>query len=401
MRLRKDLIYNSKKKGRIIVKYCKKCLQPNTRPGILFDKEQVCYACRYEEKKKEIDWDAREEELRNIAEHAKEERKKRKISYDCVIGVSGGKDSTFQAIYAKEKLGLHPLLVNCVPDEITEIGKKNINNLNKLGFDIISISPNPNIAKQLARKTFFERGNIVAASEYCLWASAYIMAEKFNIPLIIQGENAALTLGTAGVQEATGNAFSVVQLDTLRGADVNQLIEGEDNLSLDDVYFYQIPYVDRLKEKGITAIFLQYYAKEWSQVGNADFSIARGLSGRMTEDLHDLGRYRRYTALDSDLAIANQMIKYLKFGFGFATDEACYDIREGRISREDAIWYVNEYDGKCGRQYLKAACEYLSISEEIFWETIDKYVNTNLFEKNSEGTWIPKFKVGTDFNENH
>ena len=105
------------------MKYCKKCLQPDTRPGILFDDDQVCFACRYEERKQEINWEARERELRNIAEWAKSERKKRGISYDCVVGVSGGKDSTFQAVYAKERLGLHPLLVNCSPDAITEVGK--------------------------------------------------------------------------------------------------------------------------------------------------------------------------------------------------------------------------------------------------------------------------------------
>ncbi|MDE6981809.1 MAG: N-acetyl sugar amidotransferase, partial [Lachnospiraceae bacterium] len=108
------------------MKYCKKCLQPNTRPGILFDKDGVCFACKYEESKKNIDWPAREQELQQIAEWAKQERRKRQISYDCVIGVSGGKDSTFQAVYAKERLGLHPLLVNCAPDEITETGKANI-----------------------------------------------------------------------------------------------------------------------------------------------------------------------------------------------------------------------------------------------------------------------------------
>lgn len=138
------------------MKYCKKCLQPDTRPGIIFDEEQVCFACRYEESKSKINWKQREKELFSIAENAKKECEKRKIDYDCVIGVSGGKDSTFQAVYAKEKLGLHPLLVNCVPDEITETGRKNINNLNNLGFDIISISPDPNIAKRLARKTFLK-----------------------------------------------------------------------------------------------------------------------------------------------------------------------------------------------------------------------------------------------------
>jgi len=381
------------------MKYCKKCLQPDTRPGIVFDKNQVCMACRYEESKQFIDWKKREQELRKIATEAKEEAKRRGLSYDCVIGVSGGKDSTFQALYAKEKMGLHPLLVNCMPDEITEIGKHNIDNLNKLGFDIISIRPDPNIAKQLARKTFLERGNIVAASEYCLWASAYIIADKFEIPLIIQGENAALTLGTTERQEASGNAYSVVDLNTLRGGNVSELIAGEENITMDDMFFYQIPDIRCMQEKGIKAIFIQYYAKEWSQVGNADFAIARGLLGRSTENLHDIGRYRRFTALDSDLCIVNQMIKYLKFGFGFATDEACYDIREGRLTREDAVWYVKEYDGKCGEQYIEDVCRYLSITKEQFWDVVNGYVNKNLFQKDENGKWVPRFEVGIDFEE--
>ena len=377
------------------MRYCRRCLQPDTRPGILFDENQICYACKYEESKATIDWAAREAELKGFAEEAKAEAKKRGNNYDCVIGVSGGKDSTFQAVYAKEKLGLNPLLINCMPDEITEPGRKNIENLNNLGFDIISVRPNPKVAKALARKSFFERGNIIAASEYCLWASAYIMAVKFNIPLIIQGENAALTLGTAKNQEATGNAFAVMQLETLRGASVDSFISPEYGVTEKDVFLYRIPTVEEMEAKGIRAIFLQYYAKEWSQVRNADFAVARGLTGR-TEDLHDLGRYRRYSALDCDLQIPNQMIKYLKFGFGFTTDEVCYDIREGRLSREDAKWYVNEYDGKCGDQYIDMTCKYLSITREEFWEVVDRYVNRDLFEK-VNGKWTPKFTVGEDY----
>ena len=372
------------------MKYCKKCLQPNTRPGIKFNEEGICYACLYEEEKKNIDWISREKELKEIAEWAK---KTSKGAYHCVIGVSGGKDSSFQAVYAKEKLGLNVLLVNSEPDKITEIGKHNIENLINQGFDIIKMRPNPKIIKKLVKESFYKYGNPIKPTEYPLWTSAYIIADKFDIPLVIQGENAALTLGVVNTGLGNdGNALNVNEGNTLAGGNASDWIDKD--IKLEQLYMYQFPDKKRLIDKGIQAIYLQYYVKEWSQVYNADFSIARGLFGRTTEDLHDIGRYRRYSALDSDMQIVNQMLKYYKFGFGFATDEACYDIREGRISREEAIWLVNEYDGKCGEKYIKEFCEYINITLEEFWKVVDTFVNKELFEKDENRKWIPKFKIG-------
>lgn len=372
------------------MKYCKKCLQPNTRPGIKFNEEGICYACLYEEEKKNIDWISREKELKEIAEWAK---KTAKGAYHCVIGVSGGKDSSFQAVYAKEKLGLNVLLVNSEPDKITEIGKHNIENLINQGFDIIKMRPNPKIIKKLVKESFYKYGNPIKPTEYPLWTSAYIIADKFDIPLVIQGENAALTLEVVNTGLGNdGNALNVNEGNTLAGGNASDWIDKD--IKLEQLYMYQFPDKKRLIDKGIQAIYLQYYVKEWSQVYNADFSIARGLFGRTTEDLHDIGRYRRYSALDSDMQIVNQMLKYYKFGFGFATDEACYDIREGRISREEAIWLVNEYDGKCGEKYIKEFCEYINITLEEFWKVVDTFVNKELFEKDENRKWIPKFKIG-------
>lgn len=372
------------------MKYCKKCLQPDTRQGIKFNEEGVCYACLYEEEKKNIDWEAREKELKEIAEWAK---KTAKGAYHCVIGVSGGKDSTFQAIYVKEKLGLNVLLVNCEPDDMTEIGRYNIENLVNKGFDIIKMRPNPQITRKLIKKSLFTYGNIMKPTEYPLWTSAYIIADKFDIPLIIQGENVALTLGVANLGVGNdGNALNVNKNNTLAGGNASDWVD--EDINLNQLYMYQFPDPQELLDKGIKAIYLQYYTREWSQVYNADFSIARGLIGRATESLYDLGRYRRYSSLDSNIHIVNQMLKYYKLGFGFATDEACYDIREGRISREEAIWLVNEYDGKCGEKYIKEFCDYIDITVDEFWKVVDKFVNKELFKKDENGKWIPKFKVG-------
>ena len=139
--------------------------------------------------------------------------------------------------------------------------------------------------------------------------------------------------------------------------------------------------------------------KEWSQNNNADFALARGFRGREKEDLHDLGRYTRNTGVDSDLSIVNQMLKYYKLGFGFATDEACYDIRDGLKTREECIQLVKEYDGKCGEKYINDFCRYIDITTEEFWNVVDKFVNKKLFEKDKNGKWQPKFTVGKDFLE--
>ena len=130
---------------------CSRCLQPDTRPKIYFE-NGICGACLWEDQKKIVDWDKRLKQLHEIADWAKENSE----TYDCAIGVSGGKDSTFQAIKAKEDLGLRCLLVNCEPDDLTDLGKQNIENLKKHGFDVITLRPNPKITKKLIKNDFLQ-----------------------------------------------------------------------------------------------------------------------------------------------------------------------------------------------------------------------------------------------------
>ena len=133
----------------VLMKICKKCVQPDTRPNLYFDDNGVCGACIWEEEKKQIDWNAREKELMDIANWAKETTKS---NYDCAIGISGGKDSTLQALVARDKLGLRCLLVNSEPEGITDLGRHNIENLKNLGFDVVSMRPNPKIIKKLMKR---------------------------------------------------------------------------------------------------------------------------------------------------------------------------------------------------------------------------------------------------------
>ena len=244
------------------MRICKKCIQPDTRPNIFFDENGVCGACLWIEEKETIDWIQREKELNDIASWAKQKSK----DFDCVIGISGGKDSTKQAITARDRLGLQCLLVNSEPENISEIGKHNIENLKQLGFDVISVRPNPKVMKTLMRKDFFDHMNPVKITEYTLWAATYIIADKFDIPLIIQGENGGLTLGISNTGLGKGpNELLANQTSSLQsGLDEYTKIEG---LKKKDFFWYSYDR-EKLEKKDIRGIWLNYYLKEWSNNGN-------------------------------------------------------------------------------------------------------------------------------------
>ena len=376
-----------------VMRYCKKCVQPDTRPGIHFTNDGICFACKYEEEKLSIDWGKRLTELRDIAEWAK---RNNNGSYDCIIGVSGGKDSTFQAMYARDELGLNPLLVNAVPECITEAGKHNIDNLAKLGFDIFMIRPNPNIMKKLIKRDFYKYCNPQKVTEYTLWASAYQVAINNKIPLIIQGENAGLTLGVIDGLGTDNDAANVFMSNTLAGGDAFK--EYGNTVDKKHLFQYQFPERKLLDKSNIKAIYLQYYVIDWGWRHNGEFAHKHGLMGREYNIPEETGRYSKFGNVDSDMNIYNQMLKYYKFGFGFVTDEASYDIRDGHITREQGIELVKKYDGKCTEKYIIGFCDYIEISIAEFWKVVDKFVNKDLFEKDDKtGRYKPKFIVGEDY----
>ena len=362
------------------LKICKKCIQPNTRPGIFFDEKSICGACLWENEKKKIDWDKRKQELVSIVNNAKNSN----AIFDCVIGVSGGKDSTKQAITARDELGLNCLLINYQPENITELGRKNLENLKSLGFNLISIRPNPEIMKKLTKYDFFNHLNFVKASEFPLYASTYIMAEKFKIPLIIQGENPGLTMGTSLTGVGTdSDALKAYQLQTLsKGIDEYLMIDG---IEKNDLYFfhYDVQKLLNMKTKGI---WLQYYVQEWSSAGNAEFSKKYGFQTRKNFKPEEIGTYVNYNACDSDFVHLNQMLKFIKFGFGQCMDHVCYDIRDGLIDRKEAIELVLKYDGKCTDKHIDDFCNYIEISKEEFSDTVEKF-RGNMWVKN-ENRWI-------------
>jgi N-acetyl sugar amidotransferase len=373
------------------MKYCKKCLQTDTRPGINFDEYGICPPCRYHESLQLVDWDERRKEIDQIVEFGK---KNNHSGYDCIIGVSGGKDSTRQAFFVKDVLKMNPLLVTLSypPNQVTQKGVDNVANMISHGFDCISINPSPIVWKKLMRKGFFQFTNWAKSTELALFSSVPRLAIAYQIPLIWWGENAALQLGDLNVMGKNGSdGNNLRKMNTLGGGDITWLLDNE--IRKIDVLQYVYPSEEEMENANLRITFLGYFWKDWSLVDNGNFAVLRGLDIR-NESPTEIGDPLGITSLDEDWVGMNQMIKYLKFGFGRITDYVNEDIRNERITRDEAIKLVEKYDGNCSPKYIKSFCDYIEITVDQFWEQVDKSVNKDLFYKDSYGKWIPKFNVG-------
>lgn len=374
----------------ITMKYCHSCLQPDTRPNTIFDKHGVCPACNYAKSLEDVDWEERFDQLTDYLSS----RKRSTGSYfDCIVGVSGGKDSTRQALWVRDKLGLTPLLVSLShsPQQVAEVGVSNISNLINLGFDVIVSAPAPETWRRLMRESFFKFANFCRASEMALFSAVPQAAIRYDIPIIFWGENPALQVGdakTAGRAGWDGN--------NLRNS--NTLFSGHKwMLELGYQPHELIPYVHPTSrdfdESNIQVIFLGWYWKNFSLIDNAGVACAHGLHIRdetveVTGDLHGTSN------LDEDWTLMNQMIKYYKFGFSKITETVCEDIRFGNMSRQKAIEIVEQYDGVCSDKYVKSFCEYIDITASQFWDHVHASVNRDLFDIQPDGHIQPRFKVG-------
>lgn len=374
------------------MKYCKKCVQPDTRPSIKFDEESICPACRYAEKLDEINWDERNKELKRIIQQIKEKNafEYNTSEYDCIIGVSGGKDSTRQALFVK-RLGLNSLLVSCVypPEQQTERGTQNINNMISLGFDHVSISLSPKIWKNLMRQGFLKYGNWAKSTEMALFASVPRLAIAYRIPLIFWGDNPAIQFGELCAGSLNWDGNKMRNINTIAGGPDSLLYKG---LNEQDIIWYRYPPDDEIEKINLQLVYLGYFWKNFSKLDNGNFSIAHGLEIR-DEHPKNSGSLHSFEALDEDFVFVNQMLKHLKLGFGKVTDEVCELIRTRKMTREEGIELVKKYDGKCSQEYIQKFCDYLEISLEQFWKTAESFRNLDLWEKNKGGQWNLKYPI--------
>jgi N-acetyl sugar amidotransferase len=371
--------------------FCKRCLNVNTRPNIKFDEEGICPPCRFYEKMLEVDWDERMQELEQVIEFGK---KNSHSGYDCIVGVSGGKDSTRQAIYVKEVLGMKPLLVslNYPPEQLSNRGAHNISNLIRNGFDCINIGCSPQKWKHLMRTGFMKFGNWCKSTELALFSSVPRLAIAYQIPLIWWGEHASVALGDLNVFSGSESDLNKLKYShTLGGGDITWLVN--EGYKKNELLQYVYPSDDDMERANLRIVALGYFWKNFTMVDNAIFSSLRGLDVR-NQKPEDIGEHLGISMLDENFVPVNMMIKYYKYGFGRTNDSVNEEIRNGRMTREEAIELVEKYDGTCSEELIQDFCNYIEITVDQFWDVVDQYVNPKLFTKIGRGKYERKFKIG-------
>jgi len=373
------------------MKYCKRCLQPDTRPNTQFTPSGICPACDYFERLQHVDWQERYEILQDLLAGFP---RKPGQHFDCIIGVSGGKDSTRQALWVRDKFGLRPLLV-CLsypPQQVTQRGVDNISNLIELGFDVVLSAPAPGTWQTLMRESFARFTNWARSTELALFSSVPQLAIRYGIPLILWGENPGLQLGDLKTLGRTGyDGNNLRHMNTLSGAAADWMLAA--GLRQKELIPYQYPTPEAFDVHGLQIVYLGWFLGDWSLVNNGMYSAANGLQIR-EDTVENTGDLLGITSLDEDWVTLNQMIKYYKFGFGRVTDYVNEEIRLERMTRSQGIELVEQYDDACSDQYIASFCAYIGISLEQFWEQVHSSMNRDLFTLGPDNAIRRKFRVG-------
>ncbi len=388
--------------------FCKRCVMSNQRPSsipefmhtidqkkptLIIDEEGVCDACKYAEMKDtQVDWGEREKELVQLLDNYR----RSDGYYDVLVPGSGGKDSGYAAHVLKYKYGMHPLTVTWSPHIYTEIGWRNFKNWIDIGgFDNILFSPNGK-AHRLLTKLAVE--NLFHPFQPFILGQKNIapnIALRFGIKLVFYGENEAeygnpiaeamMPKRDKGYYTSIRNNLSNIYLG---GISVSNLIKGY-GLKLNDLEAYLPAEPEELDKAGIDVRYLGYYLK-WTPQECYYYAVEN--TGFEANSERTEGTYSKYNSLDDRIDGLHYWTTYIKFGLGRASYDASQEIRNHHLTREEGVALVHRFDGEFPRKYFKEILEYIDMTEERFFELVDRFRPPHLWEK-VNGKWRLKYKV--------
>jgi N-acetyl sugar amidotransferase len=365
------------------MKYCRECLLPDTKPHLTFDAQGVCQACLAHRLKNQaqagIDWQAREQEFQRLIHAAKS---RNAPFYDVLVPVSGGKDSLTQ-VSRLLPFDLRILAVNVDYGVKTEVGQYNLNLVAEMGANLVIYRPEQTLHKRLIRLGLEDFGDPDLLSHTLLHAYPLHLALQMQIPLVMLGENSAFEYGgdadLAGKNYMTRAWFSKYAANAGRDA---RFVAAHYGIPFEKLVLYDYP--DDLETSETQAVFMSYYF-HWDS--EEHLKIARKHGFKTLEGPRE-GTYRNYVGIDEKINRIHQYLKVLKFGYGRATDHACEDIRNGRLTREEAKQLVKAHDLQpLSDYYIDDCIQYLGYSREEFLAILEKFRNRNIWRQDEQGNW--------------
>jgi N-acetyl sugar amidotransferase len=395
-----------------LVRFCKKCVISNQRPSssiefknkvgeekkvINFDDQGVCSACVYnQEKEKGINWEDRDSKLRVLLDQFRSNDG----SYDVIVPGSGGKDSAFTAHILKYKYGMNPLTVTWAPHLYTDIGWKNMQEwMHTGGLDNILYTPNGVLHKEMTKNAFH---NLLHPFQPFIVGQRIIgpaMAKKFGVKLVMYGENQA-EYGNS-IEE---NINPIMNMDFFSSEDPLSMKFGgvamqeyidSGKYTKSDFAPYIPPNKKTLIDDGIEVHYLGYYLK-WDPQECYYYAVDN--TGFQANPVRTEGTYSKYSSIDDKVDPFHYLTTLIKFGIGRCTYDAAQEVRNDKITREEASYLVNKYDVEFPNTYFKEFLEYIGTSETEFWKTIDKHRSPHIWKKVDE-VWKLRHtvsKTGTD-----
>jgi N-acetyl sugar amidotransferase len=368
-----------------MIRYCTRCLYPETKPDLHFDADGVCSACRNFDSRDDVDWGQRQQEFLDIVGRY---RSADGSDYDCIVPVSGGKDSTYQVLRLLEH-GLNPLCVTATTDSLSDIGRRNIENIKSLGVDYLEVTLNPVVRRAINRLALRQIGDISWPEHVAIFTVPIRVAVHYGIRLVVWGENPQHEYGgpAAATQGNTLDRRWLEEFGGLLGFRVSDLI-GEEGIEKRHLIQYTYPSDEALRAVGLTGIFLGHYFP-WDGYSNALYAKAHGFE---TLPMLVEGSIADYENLDNHQTGIHDYFKFLKYGFGRATDIACNHIRRGRLSRADGLTLVKRHDGRfpstCLGKPIAETLGEIGMALAEFTAICDRFTNKKLFQRDNRGDLI-------------
>lgn len=341
------------------MKRCTNCVMPETRPRITFNEQGVCNACQWAEEKKTIDWNARQDFFRSVAD---------RLGPQCIVPWSGGKDSIYVA-HKMRGFGLEPTLMCVVPHLETKIGEWNRYHTCPT-FEKVFISLSDEKYRTLARKYFVEQGRPKHPWECAISAVILRQAVELNIPLVVYGEEGEAEYG--GVMRERDRWMKPVDKEYLMS------------------YYYQgnLDWPLPEDEQFDKLWFTQWSRFEnWSPSEHGAFAV---MNGMRTEPIRNIGSLSTYSQLSDKLQDLHMYLAFIKFGFGRCAADTSIAIRDGWMKRDEAVEWCNKYDGEYPWRYHDEYLQYFQMSDAEYWAVIDKWANQDIVRRDKRNRWVLK-----------